>query len=63
MGVVFVVVVVLFVCELVDLDFKVGCFDGFFVKGVLFLGEECRIVWVVVMVVVVCVGWGYVEMK
>lgn len=61
MGVVFVVVVVLFVCELVDLDFKVECFDGVFVKGVLFLGEECRIFWVVVMVV--CVGWGYVEMK
>lgn len=56
MGVVFVVVVVLFVCELVDLDFKVECFDGVFVKGVWFLGEECRIVWVVVMVVVVCVG-------
>ena len=56
MGVAFVVASVPFVCESADPDLKVECFDGVPVNGELLSGEECRIVWVVAMAAVACVG-------
>lgn len=55
-GVAFVVAAAPSVCESADPDSKVECFDGVPVKGAWLSGEECRIVWVVAMAAVACVG-------
>ena len=56
MGVAFVMVAAPSVCESADPDLKVEYFDGVPFRGALLTGEECRIVWVVAMAVVACVG-------
>lgn len=56
MGVAFVIVAAPSVCESADQGLKVEYFDGVPFKGALLTGEECRIVWVVAMAVVACVG-------
>jgi len=55
-GVAFVVAAAPSVCESAEPDPKVEGFDGAPVKGALLTGEECRIVWVVAMAAVACVG-------
>lgn len=56
MGVAFVVAAAPSVCESADPDPMVEDFDGAPVKGALLTGEECRIVWLVAMAAVACVG-------
>lgn len=56
MGVAFVVAAAPSVGESADPDPKVEDFDGAPVKGALLTGKECRIVWVVAMAAVACVG-------